>query len=443
MQTLVWYPAQASVATSMTVADYASLLSTETSFGEPAITSRTEAMRNALSTTLATPMWSVRDALPAPGRFPVIVYAPGFSSMAWENADLCEYLASHGYIVLASPNMGAMTREMTCDRAGVDTQARDISFLIGYAGSLPNTDLTRMAVIGFSWGGLSNLFAAARDNRIGALVALDGSLRYSPGWVREAGDVHPQRMSIPLLSFEQQLFTIEDHERYISEARRAGPSVLNAWTHADLMTVHMLGMVHWEFSSMYQRSEAMWSVYFPVQQKADYSRHDGAVGYAWMARYVREFVDAYLKGDVSSAEFLRRTPAENGVPRHSMATRFRAGSGNAACLDGLRQQVGAKGFDQLAHLYAQFRQADPQFELDCVAVESWADELMGIARFAEAIALLEFSAQLYPDQARAHAALAAAYRRSGQKARADACFRVALEKDPLNLEARFHLQEPG
>ena len=27
-----------------------------------------------------------------------------------ENADLCEYLASHGYVVIASPDMGASTR---------------------------------------------------------------------------------------------------------------------------------------------------------------------------------------------------------------------------------------------------------------------------------------------------------------------------------------------
>jgi dienelactone hydrolase len=138
------------------------------------------------------------------GRFPVVViYAPSLSSMAWENADLCEYLASHGYVVVASPDMGATSREMTVDLGGIDAQAQDISFLIGYAQTLPNTEMSEIAVAGFSWGGISNLFAAARDNRIDALVALDGSMRYFPGLVKAATDVHPEQMAIPMLFFTQ------------------------------------------------------------------------------------------------------------------------------------------------------------------------------------------------------------------------------------------------
>ena len=35
----------------------------------------------------------------------------------------------------------------------------------------PDTEMSEIAVAVFSWGGVSNLFAAARDNRIDALVA--------------------------------------------------------------------------------------------------------------------------------------------------------------------------------------------------------------------------------------------------------------------------------
>src|SRR5271155_3255647 len=149
------------------------------------------------------PMWAVRDPPPVSGRFPVVIYAPSFSSQSWENADLCEYLASHGYVVIASPDMGATTRDMTMDGAGIEAQARDISFLIGYAQTLPDTDMSEVAVAGYSWGGISNLFAAARDNRIDALVALDGSMRYFPWLVKQSGFVHPEDMTLPLLYFAQ------------------------------------------------------------------------------------------------------------------------------------------------------------------------------------------------------------------------------------------------
>ncbi len=37
-----------------------------------------------------------------------------------------------------------------------------------------------LAVAGYSWGGISNVFAAARDSRISALINLDGSVRFLP-----------------------------------------------------------------------------------------------------------------------------------------------------------------------------------------------------------------------------------------------------------------------
>jgi len=71
----------------------------------------------------------------------------------------------------------------THDLSGVNAQASDVSFLISYAASLPDTDMTRLAAMGFSWGGLADLFAASRDKRIKALVSLDGSEHYSPAWL--------------------------------------------------------------------------------------------------------------------------------------------------------------------------------------------------------------------------------------------------------------------
>ena len=92
-------------------------------------------------------LWAVRDSEQAKERYPILIYAPSDSSVMWENADLCEYLASYGYVVLASPSMGISTRDMTDDLAGINAQARDISFLVSYAKSLPDTDSSEDASV--------------------------------------------------------------------------------------------------------------------------------------------------------------------------------------------------------------------------------------------------------------------------------------------------------
>ena len=326
LQTLVWYPATRGEAKPVKYWDYVSLEETETSFGHPHPPDEAETRKLASipQSARSQAMWAIRDAKPAPGTFPVIIYAASYSSVSWENADLCEYLASHGYVVIAAPGMG-VRRESTHDVTGTNAQARDISFLIDYAASLPDADLSRVAAVGFSWGGLANLFAAAKDSRIHALVAMDGSQRYYPGVVQDAGDVHPEKLRIPLLFFTSQI-SIEDQAAMVDQMKDPGPSVLNAWKAGDLFKVDMLAMVHPQFSSKGQRQDRFWTTgEFAAMQHADYDRRDGVIGYAWTARYTREFLDAFLKQDSTARDFLKRTPAQNGVPSHMMGVQFRAG----------------------------------------------------------------------------------------------------------------------
>jgi pimeloyl-ACP methyl ester carboxylesterase len=313
LQSLIWYPSLKRPAKPMTVGDY---------FNAP--DEKENRWRSLLKTFFDNPLWAVRDAQPAIGHYPVLIYAPSDSSVSWENADLCEYLASHGYVVLASPSMGVSTRDMTDDLDGINAQARDISFLITYAKMLPDTDLSEVAVVSWSLGGSSSLFAAARDPRIDALVSMDGSMRYYPGLVKMAGDVHPDRMTIPLLFFTRgDANLLEDMDKYHDgpPAYIVGPNVLNAWIHGDLLTVNMLGMAHAEFSSMFQRREGVQR--FAENQVADYGRKDANTNHAWVALYTLKFLDAYLKHDASAKAFLGRTPAQNGVPKHFMGKVFR------------------------------------------------------------------------------------------------------------------------
>ena len=192
LQTLIWYPAEPSSRATMTFGDYAQLIKTETSFDKPVDEGKPQSfVESFFHGTTDAHSWAIRDAARLAGRFPVVIYAPSINAPATENIELCEYLASWGFVVIASPSMGPSSRQMTIDLDGANAEARDISFVVDFAKCLPNADISEVAVIGYSWGGMGALFAAARDNRIDALVSLDGSFRYSPETVQGAGDVHP------------------------------------------------------------------------------------------------------------------------------------------------------------------------------------------------------------------------------------------------------------
>ena len=440
LQTLIWYPADKATGSAMTLRAYVVLRATETNFDAKPTPGSVSPPDEGRKAALDDHLWAYRDAPLKGGHFPVVIYAPSFSNTPWENADLCEFLASYGYVVLASPDMGVSTREMTADLAGIDAQARDISFLIGYASTLPDTDMSEIAVGGFSWGGISNFFAAARDSRIKALFALDGSMRYFPGLIKESGYARPDQMRLPLLFFTQGDTPLEELERMLSNPNMSGKNSLNEWTHGDLITVRMLPLTHGEFSSMFQRDENFWkgSAKF---MKADYTRADGTTGYGWVARYTERFLDAYLRHDATAMDWLKKTPGENGAPPHFLTASYRAASGVPANFESFREELHQKGFDHAAEVYAAFQKQDSAFKLDEGSINMWGYELLTEGHMPEAIGVFKFNVSLNPDSGNVYDSLAEAYMKSGDKDRSIENYRKSLEKDPSNEHAKEKLKE--
>lgn len=256
IQTLIWYPARAA-GKAMTYGDYLALTGSDDDFTRTDARARAVAdvfvrnnyaWRSGLARAVeeaASPMRAQRDAAPDDGKYPVVIYAPSISAPAAENADLCEYLASHGYLVIASPSVGPRGRTMPADLDGARTQAADIAFLVGYARTLPQADPREEAVMGFSWGGIANVFAAAVDGRIKALVNLDGSVRYYPDLVAASKTVTPLTVHVPMLFVAQRPASLEA----IAKRGKPAASFLNEMKYGDLYTLTMMPMEHFAFSS--------------------------------------------------------------------------------------------------------------------------------------------------------------------------------------------------
>ncbi|MFZ6873944.1 dienelactone hydrolase family protein [Undibacterium sp. Di27W] len=445
VQTLVWYPAVRG-GTPLTYRQYLETIPTEDDFTRSAaevkrmtderIEGNTGMRRDALLRDVAQSMQAVRDAKPASGRFPIVIYAPGYSGSATENADLCEYLASQGYIVLSSASLGAHSPGIGIDQDGAETQAADISYLIGYASTLPQADQSKVAVIGFSWGGLSNVYAAAKDARIKALVSLDGSVRYFPQLVDGGKDaakyVTPKQVAIPMLFMGAQPKTIETLN---SKKNGTYYSFMNEMKYSDVYIITMLPMKHTNFTSFAMRL-------VPPQDFGDYTRDEISLAHSWTMLYTRHFLDAYLKDDAAGLKFINNTPIANKAPPHMIITDIRRKKDVAPVTqENFAQSLANKGFDKAIPVYSQLVTQDATFKLDSDQIYSWGLKLFQLNRLEQAREIFRLGTHLYPDQAFLQDGLAETLAKAGQIQEAIKSYQRVLELDSKNQDAIKYLKE--
>lgn len=127
------------------------------------------------------PMKSILDATQLSGSFPLILYGSSQSSSGYDNALLCEQLASHGYIVVTLASKGAYSRQMPFNEEGAEAQTRDLEFLYGHMYNFPNVDIKNIGTVSFSFGGLSTVIFSLKNKHVKAMVSLDGSVSVPSG----------------------------------------------------------------------------------------------------------------------------------------------------------------------------------------------------------------------------------------------------------------------
>lgn len=443
IQTLIWYPAEKGTGSAVHAEDYLRLGATADEFGHaPAERARLEAAYvrsrvHALSperarAELAAPMLAYRDARPTAGSFPVVIYAPSYRADASENADLCEHLASQGYVVIASPSIGQTPGGMTDDLEGAAAQVGDIEFLIGYAHDLPQADTRRLAVIGYSWGGLANVMAAARDSRILALVALDGSVRTYPAVIAQSRFLTPARVTAPMLYVAAAPKQVED----LSPDVNAETSFLNRLKYADLYRVTLAPYVHANFSVMGQR-------FMADDAYGNYDKDELSAANGWLERYVHNFLDGYLKGDSAGRAFLDTPANKIGAPPHLLTTYVAKAQGVPPTREGFAAELARQGFDRASTVYRAFKQRDSSFALSEGEVNAWGYKLMRAGDVKSSVAILRLNAELHGDSWNAFDSLGEAYAQAGDKAMAVDCFRRSLAMNPSNTNSAAWLERLG
>jgi dienelactone hydrolase len=440
IQTLIWYPAQPDTsARPMLYGKYLDLLATEEIFDADSA-QRDATIKAAIAfygvgekfeTERMQSTRALWEAKQASGKFPVVIYAPGLSNPAFENSDLCEYLASHGYVVVASPDMGARSRSMTRDIQGIQTQVADIGFLIGYLRNIPQADTSQIAVAGFSWGGISNVFAAVQDDRITALVCLDGTIRYGNDLLKEAKYVTPSRLTVPLLFLAQRAPSLEE---LAQEGIDASASFLNDIKYSNFHLVTFHGMSHGYFSSGAIRL-------IPDEMFTESTAFEVSESYSWMTRYILQFLNAYFKNDETARVYLKNSPEKNGVPRHLVAAQFRPALCPAPLVPDFARELEKQGFDKALLIWQEAKKKDAGFMLPEQEVDAYGYRLMRSGKLNEAIAVFKLNVAMYPEGYKTYDSLAEAQAAGGDKQSAIANYKRSLELNSDNTNAVERLKK--
>ncbi len=434
LQILIWYPATRPGAP-LRYSDYLATRLSETSFTLTPEQVKAGAARQEGALTrrrgpegaqaFARPVPATADAPAAPGPFPLVIYAPGADGSADENADLCEHLASYGYLVVASTSLGATDKTIEYTMAGVEPQVRDIQFLLGYAHSLPGVDLRRIAVVGWSWGGMANVFAAARDARIGAIVSFDGTRE--PALTKQ---IDVRRLTAPWLYFSRTPDTIPQINQSGIDTTW---SLLNEAKYASVTQVILYPFQHADFTSA-RLQEASDRAY------PDYTREEVRQTYGVLMRLTRAFLDAHLKGDAAAQAVLAKDPRELGAAPHSV----RILPGPAPLPPPTRDQLAATlarvGFARAVPEVRALQAVDKTFTLAPEELQAWGYGLLGRGRAEDATEIFKLWTVLHPTDWNAFDSLGEGCEAAGKRALAIESYARSLELNPGNKNAAERLK---
>ncbi|MEM9337762.1 MAG: CocE/NonD family hydrolase, partial [Bacteroidota bacterium] len=438
----IWYPSTENPANApLTVLDYMRILKEEEEwehlpdnqilnwFYYP----NTVSNRNHLLETTT----AFSELRPASGKYPILIYAPSYQASSVENFTFCEFLASHGYVVISSPSRGTENRFFEGGTAkDMETQARDIEFLIEESSQLPYGDQKKIATIGFSFGGLSQVLSQMRDDRIKAIVSLDGSIKYQYKTLKKYPFSNINKVNVPFIHFSQKQIPnqvlIEDK---IDSTLNTEFEFFDSLRYSDAYHFQFHHLTHSYFSTL--------GVLFqPRDRRQDKSDADIMESYRWVCIYTLKFLQAYLNMEGGALDFLRQEPYEHTNRKSMISKTIKQRENSKFSFQDFADFARKRNYNHLNELYDSLKNEYPELEINEWNLNNLGLQLvfhpektqMGINVFLFATILYSSSANLWDS-------LAEGYLYFGDKRKAIKSFEKSLQLNPENQNATNRLKE--
>lgn len=358
-----------------------------------------------------TRLVAVSNANPASGQFPLVVGVGG----AGGNQAMGEYLASHGYVVAL---IGSPANVELNQVARMEWYVRDLEFALARMRELPMVDPGPVATWGFSFAGMPALLASMRSPEIAAVVSLESAIFYP--------NFGPQMTSNPFYSPTAVrvpfLHMFREEESRPNENLDGFRALRYSTRYRYLL--NDTALVHQDFGTHGVAAAV-------VLEKRPHALSAARLAQRANAEYVRNFLEAYLKGNAGARAWLTRTPEENGFPSGAITMERLEGTSPAPSAREFTAMISELGIRAAMDRFHAARQSDPGAPLfQEQTMNQLGYQLMNQARRAEGIEIFKANTELYPTSANTFDSLSEAYETVGDTANAVRYARRTLEAAP-------------
>lgn len=365
------------------------------------------------------------------GKFPTVVYAPSHQASSIENFILFEFLASNGFMVISSPSRGTNTRWLQGGTAiDMETQSRDVEFLLKEIHKYHTSNPDKIALMGFSFGGLSNTITAMKNQHIKALISLDGTERYRYDVLKKSAYFNLNKLNIPYVHFAQKDIpqVVLEEDKIPVELNHTFP-LYDSLKYSDVYSYKFHDLTHSYFSS--------YGILFGNRDtRQDKSDAKIMASYKILSDHTLHFLNAILKNESEAVKFMENEPGANGFAQNLISRKIKKSLATQFDYRDFNDLALTQGYQDLIPLYEKTLIKHPNLKLEEGMLNTLGMRFsFDPERIEQGINVLLLALHIYPKSANLYDSLAEAYLHNKDFKNAIVNFEKSLGLNPENQNA--------